>query len=59
MTREGTRKSEKSNDNQQCKDCKDCNIYNICAFRHIIPLEQESMSDNLNYNNNSNEIKRK
>ena len=42
--------------NQPCnRQCKDCNIYNICALRRIIPLEQESMSNNLNYVNTNKE----
>ena len=42
--------------NQSCnRHCKDCNIYNICALRHIIPLEQESTSNNLNYGNTNKE----
>lgn len=42
--------------NQPCnRQCKDCNIYNICALRHIISLEQELMSNNLNYGNTNKE----
>ena len=39
--------------NQSCnRQCKDCNVYSTCSLRHIIPLEQESISNNLNYENN-------
>ena len=42
--------------NQPCnRQCKDCNIYNICSLRHIVPIEQESMSNNLNYGTNNNQ----
>ena len=42
--------------NQPCnRQCKDCKIYNICALRHIVPLEQEQMSNSLNYGNTNKE----
>ena len=42
--------------NQPCnRQCKDCKVYNICSLRHIVPIEQESMSNNLNYGNTNKE----
>ena len=38
------------NINQSCnRECKDCKVYNICSLRHIIPLKQEQLNNNLNY----------
>lgn len=42
--------------NKPCnQQCKDCNIYNICALRRIVPLEQESAGNNLNYGSTNKE----
>lgn len=45
--------------NISCEDkrCKDCNLYNICSLRRIVPLEQESMSNDLNNGNTDKEEK--
>ena len=31
--------------NQQCKYCK---VYNICSIRHVVQINQEQNSNNLN-----------
>ena len=35
--------------NQSCnRQCKDCKVYSICSIRHVVQINQEQNSNNLN-----------
>lgn len=42
--------------NQSCnRQCKVCEVYNICSLRHVVQINQEQNSNNLNYENANKE----
>ena len=42
--------------NQPCnQQCKVCEVYSICSIRHVVQINQEQNSNNLNYKNANKE----